>query len=350
MDTLPLCTYRNSVSRRVIAAFAVTVLAALLSVSNAAGADEPVVIDSFGVWNLAKLNRQSSTWSPGDGESIQVASYILPAGAQQGSGAWYLAHLRFAIEFNEQSGEGFAYVSVHTNDRAVIQVKFAATQREGALVVNWSTVDLLDGRQERETTDRRIEVANANYLQTAGVQAGVNTLTLRVEQHQGLKIDRLEVFDDSGIEYTPVGPAKLKLTVLLEEQRVRVGETFSIGYALHNEGDRLVEGVVEAVHSQQALATSDDAPQQVTVDAGSTQTGELLFTALLAGQHQVMLRVKSGSNRPGAVVGVRVENDADHLATRAVLVQWGAPLIVVGLLALVVRARLARKAQGMDGR
>ncbi|MDE3090453.1 MAG: hypothetical protein KGJ80_13810 [Chloroflexota bacterium] len=233
-------------------------------------------------------------------------TYYLPRGATQGPDSWYLLRLHFRLELAENSAPGLVYVSVSTNDRTAAQVKFQL-YRVGGLIIHWDTVDLLEGEEHFFTLSPSIEVFFSNYLQTAGVLPGLNTLTVSLEAYDGAKVNRLVVFDDSGIEYTPLGPPKLTMQVILPDKPVIVGDVFRIGFELGNRGGYPAKGVtVQAAYPQDAIRIRDIERWHFPTVEKETK-GEFVLESLQSGHYEITLFVTSESGgRPAAAIEANI--------------------------------------------
>jgi hypothetical protein len=335
---------RSALAAVLMAALA---LGALFTPCPASG-DEPVLIDSFGVWTLRQLGATDMLF-PVDGDfQAPLVSYRLPSGASQGPDTWYMIHLHFQIEFAEDSADGgSAYVSASTNAYACAQIEFKTARANDALTVTWSSAGLLNETEEISSSPL-IEVPFSNYLQTSGVRPGCNILTLQLEQYEGAKVKSLRVFDDSGIEYTPLAPPGLELGLTLPEDRVglRVGDTFSIKYELANHGGPPVTDVsVGAIYPEEAFEVVDENPQHFSSIDGKS-TGSFTFKAIAEGTYRIVIGAESTGSQPigeiQAVVG--------PLASPATPWATAAPWIVVAALVSAVMVMLARRLIARRGR
>jgi hypothetical protein len=287
-------------------------------------------IDRDGLWTLSRLGAGGLELdAPGE---VEATRFRLPADAAQGHGRWYVIRLRFALTLAADSRPGLVYVSAATNGRTAAQVKARARQGE----IEWSSVGLIDGRVEGRARGRRIDVDFRNYLQIAGVRPGVNVLTVTLERVGPIRVERLHVFADSGIERTQVAPAEIELRLGLPRGEVRVGDEFELGYRLRNAGDRPAHDVVIAVDFPRgglALLGASQArfPQLVRTAAGSFR-----FRALTEGRFRVALAARSSANRPAALVEVPVSGaESGRFGYLALLA--GAALLAVGVLLLRAR-------------
>lgn len=291
---------------------------------------EPIVIDSFGVWTLEELGYSDLIFPcEEDIETISI-DYILPENATQGPENWYVIHLNFLIEFNEQSEDGRCYVSALTNDYSCAQIEFETKRVDNSLIIDWNTVDVLNGDIAYSTSSLSMNVSFSNYLQISGVKPGLNILTFKLEQYEGVEVGNLRVFDDSGIEYTPLSLPNLVMDVDLPESSVEVGDTFTIRFVVQNTGDLPAkEVVVRVLYPEQTLELIGEASYSVQ-SLGTSIEGCFEFRALTEGQHEVIIDVqtKSGIRRPSAHIEVPVGPAGSPSFTIPIIAS-----IILGLLA-----------------
>ncbi|MGH3033222.1 MAG: hypothetical protein ACRDON_01530 [Gaiellaceae bacterium] len=243
-----------------------------------------------------------------DVERLSVA-YRLPAGAEQGEPDWYLVRLHLRLALDPRSGNGLAYVSALTNGRAAAQVKLETRRGAAGLETTWSTVGLLEGRVERTTSARTIGVRFRNYLQLAGVRPGRNVLTFQLERYGVVQLRSLRILPDSGIEVSPLSPARVRLELTLPEGEVAAGDRFTVRYRLTNAGDRAAQDVVVLPSFPEGVLRVVGARERryEALRGGDRAAGAFTFEALTAGRFQVALAVRSSANRPAALVEVSVQ-------------------------------------------
>ena len=308
-------------------------------------AAEPVVIASFGLWTLEELGYSDLVFPcQEDVETISI-EYILPENAAQGPENWYVIHLNFLIKFSDQSEEGRCYVSALTNDYSCAQIKFETKMVDNSLIIDWSTVDLINGGIEYSTSSLSIDVSDvsfSNYLQISGVKPGLNVLTFKLEQYEGIKVTNLRVFDSSGIEYTHLSLPNLVMDIELPESSVKVGETFTIGFVVQNTGDLPAKNaVVRALYPQQALELIGEPSYSIpALDTLIEIEGGFEFRALTEGQHNVIIDVQttSGIRRPSATIRVPVGHTSSPSFTIPIVAS-----IILGLLVGYLLIKRLRK-------
>jgi hypothetical protein len=296
-----------------------------------AAAAHATLVHARGVWTLPMLGYGDQTFPlRRDRERVTLA-YRLPRGAQQGARDWYLVRLNFRARLGRRSGAGLAYVSALTNGRAAAQIKLEVARVRGRLHTTWSGVGLVDGRVERTTTGRTLDVRFANYLQLAGVRPGRNQLVFQYERYGNARFDRLRIIRDSGIEVSPLSPARLRLTVRLPSATVAVGDTFTVPFRLTNDGDRAAKEVVVTPQFAADALRLVGAPTRRFPLLPRSAEGAFRFKALAPGAYDVVLGVRSSTNRPAAVIRVPIQPAGAKGGIGA-----GAWLALLALLALLV--------------
>ena len=276
-------------------------------------ASEPVLIDSFGIWTLEDLGYSDLIFPcEEDIESISV-EYRLPQNASQGPSTWYIIHLDFGIEFSGLSEDGFCDVSASTNGSTCAQFQFEPQMTEGHPVIDWSTVDLINGEKEYTTSSLSINASEAefsNYLQYTGVKPGINDLTFRLEQYDGAKVENLIIYKTTAIEYSPLALPNLVMSVDVPDISVSVGDRFSIGFELRNTGDVSAANViVQPIFPDGSLETIGDGYSFVeTLDSLHPLYGVFEFRALSEGEYILIIDVdtSSGIERPSISIQVPI--------------------------------------------
>jgi hypothetical protein len=220
-------------------------------------------------------------------------TFTLPDGARQGPDRWYVVRLHYRVRF-ASGGKGFAWVTSDTNTRTSAQVEYT-TSRAG---VRRTTVDLEHGQRERRGRSRSDELTFTNYLQNAGVRAGANSWTLRLEQAGGASVKRLELLPDTAIVETDRSPFPLGMTVALDGDRPEAGEPFTIAVTLAARPGRSVDDVVVRADGGQRrrLGRVTERPRTV----------RFTFQATRAGTRQLTFAADSSANHPNASVQVLV--------------------------------------------
>jgi hypothetical protein len=306
------------------------------------------LIDSFGIWTLEKLGYSDLIFPcQQDTETISV-EYSLPQHAAQGPRNWYLIHLNFRIEFSEQSQDGLCYVSAFTNKKSCAEIEFIPKREDGSLIIDWNTVDLINGPINYSSSSSTIDVSFTNYLQTSGVNPGLNVLTFALEKYGGAQVKSLKILQSSAIEYTAVSPPQLVMDVKPPKASVEVGDTFTIRFEVKNVGSLAAKDVaIQPLYPEQALQLIGESSYSVA-SLGTSIKGSFTFKALIEGQHEVTIDVttKSGIRRPSASievpVGIKSTGKGSHSDTILIAVT---AFVVLGLVTGYVLVRRARKRQ-----
>ena len=163
-----------------------------------------MTLDSLGYSDLILAGGKNT-------ETFSV-EYTLPEDATQGPETWYIIHLHFLIEFDDDTGGGFCSVGASVG----------ASVHFDTLTVNDSPFIRVG---THSSTSTNIEVRYYNYLSTMDVKPGKNTMTFKLDEHKKAKVRSLRIFSDTGIESTTVPRSeyheKLKLT---QEEQDRAKE------------------------------------------------------------------------------------------------------------------------------
>ncbi len=169
-------------------------------------AAQPPEIDSYGMWTLAQLGYSDLIFPlQEDVEKISI-EFRLPKNASQGPETWYVLHLNFRIELSEECEGGIYYVGADTNNYACALIQFKPQIVDDSLVIVSTTTGLID-KGVHTTPSLSIDYSFRNYLRTMGTKPGLNVLTFKLEQW-GPKLRSLRIFDNSGIECTPLSPSE----------------------------------------------------------------------------------------------------------------------------------------------
>lgn len=241
--------------RQLATAFAVTLAVITASADQAVGAasansnareassslsGNSVVIRSFGLYDLRRLGSEGFTLRPKSIRPLRASynatraiPYTLPEGASQGPKNWYVVRLHFKIRFTPGS-VGYAAVGASPAGGAAALVEFVP---EGA-GMTWSTFSLIDGAVRGVTRSREVELRYMNYMTVHGGTPGRHRLVFWERHSDGMRVESVQIYPDSGIEYSPLGPARLVVSAHGPGRRVQVGETFDLRVRLKNVGER----------------------------------------------------------------------------------------------------------------
>jgi len=291
---------------------------------------------------LDSVRRAPAVLAGGADPAALRMRFELPPGARQGPERWYLVRLRYRLWFERDSGPGFAWVTSDTNDRTAAQIEYTTARRGGRLSVRRTTVDLVHGERELRTHSGRDALTFTNHLPYAGVRAGTNTWTIRLEQTGRTRVRRLEVLGDSAIVQTRRTPFPLALTAALDGTRPHVGERFEIEVRLAAAPRRTIRDVAVRAHAQhRGVELLAPARRRVGDLTGRSRTVRFAFLARQPGAHAITLMARSDANDPNA--GVQVEVLPAARATTAPATTWALvslpALAMAGWLAVARRRR-----------
>jgi hypothetical protein len=285
---------------------------------------DPPRLESFGFWNLARLGATGPVrLTPA--ARVRRFTFILPEGARQGAGSWYLVRLDFRLVLQRRSGNGVVYVEANTRGHAGGLVEFRVHRKRGAPELTWNAIGIVDGIQTGRTRSRSVTVRFRNYVQERGIAAGLNTLSFDYQELGEARVERVELLPSSGIEFTDRSPALVRFGIPTLTKEVHVGDRVRIPFALRNDGDRPVGAVrVRVEYPGNDLRLIGPAERSYpTVEKGIHGTFE--FKALHAGHHVLGIFASTRSNHPGAEVQLDV---APRPVGRPL---WAWALIVVGV-------------------
>jgi hypothetical protein len=261
-------------------------------------------------WTLRSLGQPALRLSPAEPVGQAAVDFNAPPGTRQGGPLWYLGRLHFELELDPSSGPGLVYLSLLTNDRSAILVKFTTGRHRGRLRVRWNTVDLLHGRREHVASSATITAEAKNFLQDRGLRPGANALAFRLERYGRARVRAATILEDSGVISSRLGPAHVRLAVPVHDRDLHVGDTFSVPYAVRSTGDRHPERLRIAASFDHRTLTAIGTTERRLDPRARTSRGRFRFRAARAGTTRVLLAVDSTANRPGAEVAVRVESAA----------------------------------------
>lgn len=219
----------------------VAVAAAVLLASISADADPGPPATPAGTLNKGQALsvRPVLRRGPGVTHTIGTASFhiLLPRGARQGAGRWYLMRLK-AMFFVRRTG-ALSEVSVSVNGYTALQLIVSLRRmHDGAPAVPViEELDLLGGATVFLVRDRMASVDESNYAQLRGLRGGENTITV---QELGLGatplVSSVVVLPGSGLYATSFGPSALSIHVP-RTVHIRQGEATRLPVTLIDTGD-----------------------------------------------------------------------------------------------------------------
>ena len=310
-------------------------------------AQGPLLVDLPGIYTLRDLGYSDVYLEAGGGRARQwphalyryspSVEFVLPSGAAQGPDLWYVLHLHFEIELQEDTGDGRVVVLTEVNDNPPAMIDFSVSRLNGSPRMSWNTTGMVDGLQEGITDSLRTEMRFSNFMPNGAIQPGTGVLEWAVAEHDDARFARLHIFDDTSIEVTPLSPAELSIAPNVEQWRppANLNEEFEVPYTISNVGGWPAKEVVtEVSYPEDAISLLGD--QSVTTPAlggGEEVSGSFQFRASAVGAHDISLLVHGttgGMNK--VVVTVTISQTMGVSKVRF----WLLVMLVVGLSALPV--------------
>lgn len=210
-------------------------------------------------------------------------------GAREHAKHWYVLHLHASVTIAADSPPGRAYLVASTGSPAA-EIRFDVRPDH---VIKTTAVGFVDGTQSTVSRDRPIVVRFRNFIPYAGVSPGLNALEVGVQSF-GAKIARVTVLGDTSIEYTPLGPANVKVHVSASPTAV-VDRRLHITVRLTNTGDRVARELVLSTAfsgARAALVGSVDRPVPELRPGGSRAVG-ITYIPQAAGRTRYFFLVSS---------------------------------------------------------
>jgi len=162
---------------------------------------EPRKIDTSGAWSMTRLGYSDLVFPCTERfEAIQM-EYVLPEDAAQGPDKLYAMALRFRIKLSAHSENGTVEIAALTNGARCAAQSLETKKSDGTLTVNWTDKDGVP----KSTSSLAVDVDTSACLRDAhlwftGVKPGLNTLTIRLSQYEGISVESLRVSRNSGIQ------------------------------------------------------------------------------------------------------------------------------------------------------
>lgn len=327
-------------------------LLASRSLSAPGARAQTVEVNRYGTWTLDRLGYSSTTIRPPSAPNTRRGSavaradfaYSLPEGAAQGPEDWYRVRLHAFATIDRSSGSGFGYLTAYANGSAVVQVELETSRHGGRVVTHWTTVGLVEGPRSITTKGPRIEVDYTNYIPYAGVDGGVNQLSVIVEQARSTRIRSVTVASGTAVIFTPLSPANAVVDLRARSDRVRAGEPFDVAFRIQNTGESPLRF---------ATVGLDPLPQGVVALDGRTRwlgtipgragvSGSFRLRAESEGLLQLGVSAVTSANLGGDGLVVSVEGRARHGPWLAVALIAGGFAILLAL-AVLLGARRRRQ-------
>lgn len=191
-------------------------------------------IDRSVVVTLGGLGYPDLILLGGDASSAPSVEFRLPDDATQGPDIWYIIHLHFLIEFDDDTGDGYCSVTAGANQWAWASVDF------DTLIVDDSPFIRVLGQS---STSTRMEVRYYNYPPIMAIKPGKNVMTFKLEESGRAKVKSLQICNDTGIESTTVPPSPFSGSPGTPSQLTESQEKTATDTALANpDVQKLLEG------------------------------------------------------------------------------------------------------------
>jgi hypothetical protein len=272
-----------------------------LSLTRATEGNEPATIDSFGFWSLTRLGSGPIEFADVHEKAKSSIPYILePDKARQGRGNWYLIGLHAKVVFGAGTGRAYLFDSHNGYASALIEYEASISGERRTIVRKASSY--IDGSSKETLRSDDDELRFRNYLQYKAVQPGLNQLTFAVEVHSSLELKKVQILPDSGIEYTPLGPARLTLALRLPRKPLRKGQRAVLAVDVRNNGDRKVSGAtVSLEYARDDLRITGSATKKLG-DLAAKARRHVSFQVIPLHRGTILIGVQvggRGGNSPG---------------------------------------------------
>jgi hypothetical protein len=229
-----------------------------------------------------------------------------------------------------------------TNKRTAAQIEYTVRRSRRALRLRETSVDIVNGQLEKVSRGRTSQIRFRNYLQTAGVRGGENELRLRLEQSDGTRVRRVEVFGDSGVFRSELTPYPLRIEPRLAAGDVHPDAPFRLVAGLSNRtGEPLSDVEVRPAFDPRLFELLSPPVRRY---AKLVEPVEAVFTLrpLRVGRHRIDVLASSSRNQPSAALAVTVTPEPGSSALRIAV--WGVALLPLALLGgWLLRSRLRER-------
>ena len=208
----------------------------------------PRLINAEGKWSLERLGYSDLALPCKERLEAISASYILPEDAAQGPDRWYVLNYEVDITFSEGSDNGSVEVSPLTNGAIAEGILFQTTKSDDSLQIRWgkSLADL------QSTSSSTVSASLSTYLRDAdltqcGIRPGANTLTFKVEQHDGAVVENLRIRKTTNMEVRTATQSPLGECISLPQDKASVAKTIALSdpvvQELLNVGDYTITAI-----------------------------------------------------------------------------------------------------------
>jgi hypothetical protein len=208
-----------------------------------------------------------------------------------------------------------------------------------ALRVRETSVDIVNGQLEKVLRGRTSEVRFRNYLQIAGVRGGENELRFRLERSGRTRVQRVEVFGDSGVFRTGFSPYPLRIAPRLAGGEIHPDQTFQVVAGLSNRtGEPLRDVEVRPAFDRRSFELLSPRVRRFAAVVEPVEAS-FAFRPLRVGRHRIDLLASSSRNQPSAALAVTV---TPQPASRALTIAvWAVALLPLALIgAWLARSRV----------
>jgi hypothetical protein len=198
-----------------------------------------------GYWSLADLAATKLDLREPEDGTYAIASVSLPPSDQAYVAVW----LHYLIEVDPSSGPGEVLL---WDDRAggsatLVRLRWYPGPSGGYL--EWDTLDVFRGLRRGIVLAPLFEVTVHNLVPVDWLASGDVPLLLRLERHGAVRLSRLSVLADSGVEIARRGPPRLDLVVAIPRRPVEAEQEISISVLGHNPGREPLRDVVMRLRS-----------------------------------------------------------------------------------------------------
>ncbi|MCM8750674.1 hypothetical protein NET02_16140 [Thermomicrobiaceae bacterium CFH 74404] len=199
-----------------------------------------------GYWSLADLAATGLDLREPEDGTYTIAGVSLPPSDQE---AYVAVWLHYLIEVDPSSGPGEVLL---WDERAggsatLVRLRWYPGQPSGHL--EWDTLDVFRGLRRGVVLAPLFEVTVHNLVPVDWLASGDVPLVLRVERRGAVRLRRLAVLPDSGVEIARRGPPRLDLVVAVPRRPIEAEQEISISVLGHNPGREPLWDVVMRLRS-----------------------------------------------------------------------------------------------------
>jgi hypothetical protein len=333
---------------RIVAWLLVLGVAAAVAAGSAAAASSPRVFrDAQTVMSLGRVTtspvRLLPSRDPADptgGSPLRVVDrtveFNLPAKAEQGGpSGWYILDFSADLSLASSQGNGFAWISVATNDRTAVQLEYTVEMVGGTPVITESAVGLVDGSQKRYIVFPGGRIHQRNFLQLRGIRGGRNRITFRLEETGAVHVESVDILGQTRIFLTRHSPYPLRLSVR-SPGRISVGSEFRLAALLRGELGETVRAVkVTPEFDKTRFRLISRKEIRVSKVGGvRPEKVEFVFRALRQGAGDITILATSQRNHPHKTVRIAVGASSAGSGSRGWIIPLGGLGVGLGVLGI----------------